>query len=65
MLLGVEIRSETDGSRIGFARACLRYLGYLVSAFILYIGFIWVAFDDRKRGWHDMLAGTIAVRRIG
>ncbi len=65
MLLGVEIRSEADGARIGFARACLRYLGYLVSAIVLYIGFIWVAFDDRKRGWHDMVAGTVAVRRTG
>ena len=65
MLLGFEIRSEADGSRIGFARACVRYLGYLASAIILYIGFFWVAFDDRKQGWHDMLAGTVAVRQIG
>jgi uncharacterized RDD family membrane protein YckC len=28
----------------------------------LMIGFIWVAFDPRKQGWHDKLAGTVVVR---
>ena len=22
---------------------------------------IWVAFDKQKRGWHDMMAGTLAI----
>jgi uncharacterized RDD family membrane protein YckC len=45
------------------ARQCVvRYLGYFVSAVPLGLGFIWVAFDRRKQGWHDKLAGTIVVR---
>jgi len=64
LLLGIQVRRESDGARIGFGRACLRYLGYLVSIWILYIGFIWVAFDARKQGWHDKIAGTVVVRRI-
>ena len=28
----------------------------------LYIGVIWVAFEPRKRGWHDMMAGTVVVK---
>ncbi|EAV2407511.1 RDD family protein, partial [Salmonella enterica] len=26
------------------------------------LGFFWIAFDRRKQGWHDKLAGTVVVR---
>lgn len=42
-----------------------RYLGYFVSMLFLGLGCIWVAFDSRKQGWHDKLAGTVVVRRKG
>jgi len=60
---GVDIRRETDGTRIGFWRACLRYVGFLLSTWILGIGLIWAAFDSRKQGWHDKIAGTVVIRR--
>jgi uncharacterized RDD family membrane protein YckC len=65
LILGVEIRTEGDGRRIGFWRACLRYIGFLISGWALLIGFIWVAFDARKQGWHDKIAGTLVVRQVG
>jgi uncharacterized RDD family membrane protein YckC len=40
-----------------------RYLGYYVSILPLMAGIVWVAFDPRKQGWHDKLAGTVVVRR--
>lgn len=40
-----------------------RYLGYFVSIFGLLIGLLWVAFDDRKQGWHDKLAGTLVIKK--
>ena len=39
-----------------------RYLGYFVSTIPLCLGLLWVAFDPRKQGWHDKLAGTVVVR---
>jgi len=39
-----------------------RYLGYYVSMIPLFIGIIWVAFDKRKQGWHDKLAGTVVIK---
>lgn len=64
MALGVEIRNESNGRRISLGRSLLRYLGYLISGWILGIGFIWVAFDRRKQGWHDKIGGTVVVRRM-
>jgi len=26
------------------------------------LGLVWVAFDRRKQGWHDKLAGTVVIR---
>jgi uncharacterized RDD family membrane protein YckC len=63
-ILGMEVLRERDGTRIGLGRGCLRYLGYFVSGWVLYLGFIWVAFDARKQGWHDKIAGTVVVRRV-
>jgi uncharacterized RDD family membrane protein YckC len=39
-----------------------RYLAYFISIIPLLLGLIWVAFDRRKQGWHDKLAGTLVIR---
>lgn len=46
----------TTGQLVG------RYFGYFVSTLPLLLGFLWVAFDSRKQGFHDKLAGTVVVR---
>jgi uncharacterized RDD family membrane protein YckC len=38
-----------------------RYLAYFVSIVVLGLGFLAVAFDKRKQGWHDRLAGTVVI----
>ena len=62
MLLGLQVLS-TEGTPIGFGIAFLRSVGYLVSSllFTIPIGFIWAAFDRRKQGWHDKIAGTVVI----
>ncbi|MDR2151501.1 MAG: RDD family protein [Helicobacteraceae bacterium] len=39
-----------------------RYFAHILSALPLCLGFLWVAFDNQKRGWRDMLAGTLVIR---
>jgi len=44
-------------------RQCVvRYLGYFVSIFTLGLGFLWIAWDRRKQGFHDKMAGTVVVK---
>ena len=64
MLFGMHIVMDPDGSRPGFGRSILRYVGYIVSSLALFIGFIWVGFDRKKQGWHDKIAGTVVVRAV-
>lgn len=63
-LLGMRVAREADGSPIGWSTAIVRYVMMLISFLIFYLGVIWVAFEPRKRGWHDMVAGTVVVRRV-
>jgi uncharacterized RDD family membrane protein YckC len=40
-----------------------RYFSYYVSLIPLCLGFLWIAFDKRKQGWHDKIAGTVVIRK--
>lgn len=55
--------ADAATGRAPTTRQCVvRYLGYFVSTAGLGLGFLWVAFDKRKQGWHDKIAGTVVVR---
>jgi uncharacterized RDD family membrane protein YckC len=59
--LGVKIVDAATGGPPSLGRLALRFLGYFVSAFPLYLGFFWAAIDRRKQGWHDKIARTIVI----
>lgn len=61
-LLGLELRSWSNG-KVGLLRALVREsLGKVLSAAPLGLGFLWIGLSRSKRGWHDWLAGTVVVR---
>jgi uncharacterized RDD family membrane protein YckC len=53
---------DEQGNRISFGRATGRYFSKIISGMVMYIGFIMIAFTDRKRGLHDMIAGTLVMK---
>ena len=42
--------------------AVVRALACFLSLIVIGLGFLWIAFDPEKRGWHDKIAGTVVVR---
>lgn len=38
-----------------------RYFAYILSILPLMLGFLWIAFDRRKQGFHDKLARTVVI----
>jgi uncharacterized RDD family membrane protein YckC len=62
MAIRARIVDATTGEPLSRRQAVLRYAGYFVSALSMGIGYLWVAFDRRKQGWHDKIAGTVVVR---
>ncbi len=59
-LAGIKVIS-VDGSSVSLGKALLRYLGYILSGALLSLGFLWVALDPKRQGWHDKMAGTYVV----
>jgi uncharacterized RDD family membrane protein YckC len=51
-----------DGRPIDWETAIVRALGCFLSLFVVFLGFIWIAFDDNHQAWHDKIAGTVVVR---
>jgi len=54
---------DRDGSRIGWGTALLRLLGLWVAGAVFYIGYIWIFVDKRRRGWQDLIAGTVVIKQ--
>lgn len=61
MAVGIKVVDAKTGNAMSFGQAIGRYVGYFISTIPLGLGFIWAAFDPRKQGWHDKLAGTVVV----
>ena len=62
MALGLQVVG-LDGARLGLWRATGRYFAKIPSALILGIGFFMVGWTERKQGLHDMIAGTLVVKK--
>lgn len=61
--LGLEV-TDLAGRRISFGRATGRYFGKILSGFILLIGYIMAGFTEKKQALHDILAGTLVIRKV-
>jgi uncharacterized RDD family membrane protein YckC len=64
MLLGVRIVDAETGGAPTLGQYVFRYLGYFAAILPLGLGLLWIFFDRRKRGLHDIMAGTMVVRTV-
>lgn len=63
-LLRLKILDADTGEPLSAGKAILRYVGYIPAYLVLCIGVIWVAFDQRKQGWHDKMANSVVVKEL-
>jgi uncharacterized RDD family membrane protein YckC len=64
MIFEAKIVDAETGMPASTGQLVGRYFAYTLSTIPLCLGFIWVAFDKRKQGWHDKLAGTVVIKKI-
>lgn len=62
MFTSLKVVDEKTGVIPGSKQSTIRYLAYLVSILPLCLGFLWVAVDKKKQGWHDKIAKTVVVK---
>lgn len=61
MAISARIVDAQTGRTPATGKLVLRYFAYIVSMLPLFLGFIWIAMDRRKQGFHDKIAGTVVV----
>jgi uncharacterized RDD family membrane protein YckC len=54
---------DSDGGPIGWGTAILRLIGLWVAGAVFYLGYIWIFIDKRRRGWQDLIAGTVVIKQ--
>jgi uncharacterized RDD family membrane protein YckC len=62
-IVGIKVVRVDSGDVPGIGRALGRQLfAQIISANILYLGYLWMIWDKDRQTWHDKVAGTIVVR---
>jgi uncharacterized RDD family membrane protein YckC len=64
MIVGIRVVSARHArGSLTIGQVLLReVIGKLLSGIVLMLGFLWVAWSEKKQGWHDLIAKTNVVR---
>ena len=60
-LVGIEVRTA-DGGGLSWVRALRRWLGAALGLACAGVGIFWAIFEPRRRGWADLISGTVIAR---
>ena len=58
--VGIKV-TDLQGNRISFGRATGRHFAEWITGMTLFIGYVMVAFTEKRQSLHDMIAGTVVV----
>jgi uncharacterized RDD family membrane protein YckC len=60
--VGVRVVRATNLETPGILLAAIRYIGRIISALFLLLGYFWMLWDSRRQTWHDKLSSTLVIR---
>lgn len=58
-VMGIRVQDAVDGRPLHFARAVVRLLGAVLSALLLFLGYLMILVDARRRALHDRMVGSV------
>ena len=61
IVIGLKV-ARVDGEPVTFAVALVRALAAAFSIVVLFLGFLWIAWDAERQAWHDKIAGTVVLK---
>ncbi len=64
MVISAQIVCAKTGIKASIGQSIIRYIAYFISLIPFGLGFLWIAWDDKKQGWHDKIAGTVVIRDL-
>jgi uncharacterized RDD family membrane protein YckC len=57
----IRVRDGSEDRPLTLRRAVVRLVGAVLSALLLFLGYVMILFDPRRRGLHDRMAHSIVV----
>jgi uncharacterized RDD family membrane protein YckC len=57
------IVTDASGNKLDFSKALIRNVCKIISSMIFCIGYIMAGFTEKKQGLHDIIAGTLVVKK--
>jgi uncharacterized RDD family membrane protein YckC len=60
-VLGIRVIDFGGGGSIGYGRGFIRWLGKIVSAIPVFLGYFWMLWDKESQCWQDKLANSVVV----
>ncbi len=61
-IVGIRVVDRDGGGPIGLGRGVGRYFMRIVSGMFLFIGYLWMLWDDNDETWHDKAARSRVVK---
>ena len=58
----MKVVDERTGLTPGVGQSIVRYVAYFASIIPFFLGFLWIAVDKKKQGWHDKIAKTVVIK---
>lgn len=57
----IRVQGAVDGQPLHLGRAVVRVVGALLSVLLLFLGYLLILVDERRRALHDRLVGSVVV----
>jgi uncharacterized RDD family membrane protein YckC len=61
-LMGLKVVSADGGTILTPGNAALRWVGTIISAIPIFLGYLWVIWDPKHEAWHDKIAKTKVIK---
>jgi uncharacterized RDD family membrane protein YckC len=61
-MVGIRVADADTREPIGFRRAAVRRIVYLLGGALLYLGWLWLLVDPQRQTWHDHAARSLVIR---
>ena len=63
LLIGIKIVDAQTFGKISLWQSLVRSLSCILTVSSCMLGMIWMLFNDKRQAWHDIISGTIVVKR--
>ena len=60
-IMGIRVVPDSGG-QVNWVKAFIRSISKILSAVVIYLGFLWMLWDEKSQTWHDKLAETYVIQ---